>query len=326
MSRDTPELVLVHGLAKKPAPDKLEELWLWGLDVDNPKPEVFGLKNPGIGTATKVKIGIPYWADVFYTDYETEFASYYESGNHPERVEGIARTEGDAEDLPAPKTVEGQAFVDQMMAQFAGEEGLADGAAPPAKPAQTPFERVPLPGFLKKRILKQFATESYYFLYEKPFVRSDGERCEMRRGLRKRLVDKLNAARDRSDVVVIVAHSMGTMIAYDCLRNDPDCPEIAGLITLGSPLGVDEIQEPLIPNRDRTKAFPERLKGPWVNVYDPLDPVCALDPRLANDFLRNGAPAIRDIHESNWGDWRHTITHYLAGPQLRAAVRELADL
>jgi pimeloyl-ACP methyl ester carboxylesterase len=148
----------------------------------------------------------------------------------------------------------------------------------------------------------------------------------MRHGLRKRLVDKLKAARERSDVVVIVAHSMGTMIAYDCLRNDPDCPEVAGLITLGSPLGVDEIQDPLIPGRDKTKAFPERLKGPWVNVYDPLDPVCALDPRLANDFLRNGAPAIRDIHESNWGDWRHTITHYLAGPQLRAAVRELAGL
>ena len=322
----TPELVFVHGLAKKPPLDKLEELWRWGLDVDNPKPETMGYGNLGIGTASNVRVSVPYWADVFYSDYETDFASYYESGDHPEQVEGIARSGPDGEDLPLPATPEGQAFVACMMDRFAGELGLADGATPPDRPAQAPFERVPLPGFVKRWVLEQFATEAYYFLYEKPFVRADGVRSEMRHSLRRRLIDTVKAARQRTDVVVIVAHSMGTMIAYDCLRNVPDCPDVAGLITLGSPLGVDEIQDPLIPGRDKKKAFPDRLKGPWVNVYDPDDPVCALDPRLANDFLKNGSREIRDIHESNWGDWRHTITHYLAGPKLRAAVRELAGL
>lgn len=326
MSRSTPELVFVHGLAKKPPPDKLEELWLWGLDVDNPKPEVFGYDNPGIGTAARARVSVAYWADIFYTDFETDLRGYYESAEHPEQVEGISRTGAEAEDLPAPRTAEEQAFVDRMTQRLAGSTGLESGAAPAPRPAATPFELVPLPGFVKKRILKQFAVESYYYLYEKPFERSDGVRSEMRQSLRKKLIDKLNAARERSDVVVVVSHSMGTMIAYDCLRNAPDCPEVAGLITLGSPLGVDEIQGPLIPSGAKANAFPERLKGPWVNVYDPLDPICALDPRLANDFPKNGVPAIRDIHESNWGDWRHTITHYLAGRQLRAALRELAGL
>lgn len=326
MSRSTPELVFVHGLAKKPRPEKLEELWLWGLDVDNPKPEVFGYDNAGIGTASKVRVRVAYWADVFYVDYETDLQSYYERGDHPERVEGLERTSGDADDLPPPRSAEEQAFVDQMMERFAGGD-IAPGETRAAQPAPTPFELVPLPAFVKKRILKQFAVEAFYFLYEKPFTRSDGARAEMRAALRRKLLDELKAARARSDVVVIVSHSMGTMIAYDCLQNADDCPDdIAGLITLGSPLGVDEIQGPLIPDGREGDAFPSHLKGPWINVYDPLDPICALDPRLANDFPKKGLPVVRDIEESNWGDWRHTITHYLAGPKLRAAVRELARL
>jgi hypothetical protein len=33
--------VFVHGLAKKPAPPKLEEIWLWGLGRDDPNGDVF---------------------------------------------------------------------------------------------------------------------------------------------------------------------------------------------------------------------------------------------------------------------------------------------
>ena len=33
--------IFVHGLAKKPPPEKLQEIWLWGLGRDNPMPTVF---------------------------------------------------------------------------------------------------------------------------------------------------------------------------------------------------------------------------------------------------------------------------------------------
>ena len=45
--------VFVHGLAKKPAPPKLEEIWLWGLGRDNPKGDVFPNPNPGIDLAVE---------------------------------------------------------------------------------------------------------------------------------------------------------------------------------------------------------------------------------------------------------------------------------
>ena len=73
--------VFIHGLAKKPAPEKLREIWLWGITRDNPNPGVFPAPNRGINLGSR---GVPaffnYYADVFYgTDYETELQSYYEA-------------------------------------------------------------------------------------------------------------------------------------------------------------------------------------------------------------------------------------------------------
>lgn len=73
--------VFVHGLAKKPAPSKPEEIWLWGLSRADPKDDVFPNPNPGIDLNVEgVPIVFNYYADVFYgKDYETEVGSYYES-------------------------------------------------------------------------------------------------------------------------------------------------------------------------------------------------------------------------------------------------------
>ena len=40
-------------------------------------------------------------------------------------------------------------------------------------------------------------------------------------------------------------------------------------------------------------SFPhEKLEGPWINIFDPLDPVVGFDPRFADDYLRDGAAAV----------------------------------
>ena len=41
-------VVFIHGLAKKPPPEKLKEIWLWGLSRDNPMPSVFSAPNAGL--------------------------------------------------------------------------------------------------------------------------------------------------------------------------------------------------------------------------------------------------------------------------------------
>jgi len=97
--------------------------------------------------------------------------------------------------------------------------------------------------------------------------------------------------------VVVVSHSLGTIIAYDVL-SDPRFATRAVplLVTLGAPLGYTEIQDVI--------AHPLRIPAPvalWANFADPLD-IIALDTRLADDF--GGEPKIVNTRVDN----RHPTT------------------
>jgi hypothetical protein len=55
--------------------------------------------------------------------------------------------------------------------------------------------------------------------------------------------------------------------------------------------------------------FPsERLAGKWSNLFHRPDPVCALDPLLANDYRSAGDSRVEDIAVQNDGSWRHSAT------------------
>jgi hypothetical protein len=320
MSKRRVAVVFVHGLARKPPPAKLAEIWAWGLHRDNPMPTVFAAPNPGIALRTQ---GIPssfcYYADVFYgEDYETDYDAYYEAGSAGElQQEGLQDIE-DGLVPPAAITPRERTFVRDFEANLRAsidvksDEALAGAALGGYEIAGF------LPAPWREAIIKKAAMEAYYFLFDKEFVRQDGKRFQVRAELRERLKAELRTAAEAADKVVLVAHSMGTMLAYDVLRNCPDAPTVDVLFTLGSPLGLREVQAELSATGDGVD-FPAQKLGAWFNFYDPLDPICAADPRLAKDFAAAGGKAITDVAESNWGSWRHTITHYYAGTRFRAA-------
>ncbi len=337
MPKDPCHYIFLHGLAKKPPPVKLEAIWLDSLAKDNPKPEVFGYENPGLRVQDYAGLTLTYWADVFHTDFETDLSSYEESILNPSSFEGVARSQvrADAVTMPTPRNEAEarflQAFAEQtgLSLEFADdhESAASETAQVVAGQLEYSLERVPLPMGIKKQIIKKLASEAYYYLFDVDFTRADGKVFQPRTEIRRRVIEDIRKAKESAERVVIVSHSMGTMIAYDCLRNCPECPEVDGLVTLGTPLGVDEVQDQLKPAGAKDVDFPAgKLKGEWVNVYDKLDVVCAADPRLANDFKRDGAEVIADVNEQNWSDWRHNISHYLKGPKLRAAVRRLGRI
>lgn len=163
------------------------------------------------------------------------------------------------------------------------------------------------------------AMEAYYFLFNKDYARpADGAIFKVRDELRQRLIDDLRKAAEQANKLVLVTHSMGTMIAYDVLRNCKQCPPVEVLFTLGSPLGITEVQEQLRADGLQHVDFPPGL-GRWINVYDPLDPICGADPRM-DDFRPTQGRRVEDVRESNWGNWRHTVTHYFAGRQFRSLL------
>jgi subtilisin family serine protease len=124
---------------------------------------------------------------------------------------------------------------------------------------------------------------------------------------------------------IVIAHSQGSMIAYDVLRAlKREEADVRLFVTIGSPLGMDEVQ-------DMLKAIGGPLRVPecvarWVNVAERLDPV-ALDPELKGEFARNGRGVqVEDVAVRNpdWQDNPHSATGYLGTEAVRAVVRQVA--
>jgi hypothetical protein len=331
MAKKRAAIVFVHGLAKKPAPAKLLELWLMGISRDNPRPDVFAAPNKGINLATK---GIPhefnYYADVFYgEDYETDFKSYYEAEASGGEAEIAADNLDDAAPVtPMPQNEAEAKFLAGFEAKLGAQMARDPIVAVVASPADGAGLEIAglLPAPLREAIIKKAAMEAYYYLFNKEYTRKDGQRFQVRTELRNRLLEKLRAAADKAEKLIVVSHSMGTMVAYDVLRNCPTCPPVDTLITLGSPLGVKEVQDELRAPGVKQIDFPAASTTRWINIYDPLDPVCGADPRFAHDFAAVNGRQVEDIKESNWSKWRHTITHYFSGTRFRQKLGDALEL
>ncbi|MFI6908995.1 trypsin-like peptidase domain-containing protein [Nonomuraea sp. NPDC050394] len=118
-----------------------------------------------------------------------------------------------------------------------------------------------------------------------------------------------------SGQVVLVAHSLGTVVAMDLLTRLPAALEVPILVTLGSPLGLDAVQGRLLsggPHR------PDRA-GQWLNVWSPSDPVSIGCP-LEDDW--KGQVDERAV--DNPLQRSHDVAEYLSHPHVaRALLRHL---
>lgn len=320
-------ILFVHGLAKKPPQPKLEEIWRWGLSRPNPNDEAFPNPNPGIDLDVE---GVPalfnYYADVFYGDeYETEFDSYYEAESAVVQLGNLDEVAGELK-VPHPANARERKFLQEferkMKAQLTPPSPPALALAPAVTEAAQLEIASWLPGPVKEAIIKKAAMEAYYFLFDKEYERKDGGRFKVRQELRNRLIDDLKKASAKAEKIVLVTHSMGTMVAYDVLRNCPECPQVDTLFTVGSPLGVQEVQDELVAQGRKQVDFPAAKLHRWINIYDPQDPVCGADPRFVNDYEPVDGKSVEDVKESNWGSWRHTSTHYFAGKLFRAHLAQ----
>ncbi len=120
----------------------------------------------------------------------------------------------------------------------------------------------------------------------------------------------LNAVRD--DTRVLVAHSLGSVIAWETLCANPYLP-IRTLITLGSPLGVPALLPRLDPPVNPPGQWPEEVTH-WINIADGTDLV-ALEKHLSNVFGRK----VEDYLVEN-GATMHNIRPYLTSLELGGAI------
>lgn len=314
-----PHVTFIHGIANKPAKERLLESWEADLELGG-----LDLASEGVSTS------MVYWADVVYaspSESDANFESVEEGLGTAERDEDLAWVE--------ELTAEEKDFVESFREKlgFDADSPQGDDYTPPvskeseAAEEALQFEAIPLPWFIKRRVMKTLLKDVHHYLFNTKFSPRPGEEYQVQDHLRQLFVSQLEQdAKEVDGAHVVVSHSMGTVISYDCLKNVPDCPKISGYMTVGSPLGISEIHDNFKPTYNKHDAFPSaKVAGDWVNVYDRLDPV-AFDTRLANDYRKGGVELVTDQKVQNSGAWRHSSSKYYRQQVLCDHLRNLLEL
>ena len=133
---------------------------------------------------------------------------------------------------------------------------------------------------LLPKVIRQIAHET------RRYFKNEGNiACEIRELLKQELRPMLLT----NDKVLLIGHSLGSVIAYDTLWELSHLEQLPGKIdlflTLGSPLGMQYVQRRLMGNDEKEeKMFPNNIRR-WVNISSVGD-ITALDREFRDDFSR----------------------------------------
>ena len=121
-----------------------------------------------------------------------------------------------------------------------------------------------------KWVLSDLVSEILDYALDLPLYLGDVYATEMREVVE----DEIRRASEQTNGVVVVGHSLGSVIAYDAvasllMKEKP--PTIKSLVTLGSPLEWVTSLRTTRHSSDVIHHVPESLK--WVNFYNKEDPV-----------------------------------------------------
>lgn len=169
----------------------------------------------------------------------------------------------------------------------------------------------------------------FYYDDKRQLVDDSGNLKQARIVLQESLTKKLVA--HKADEIMLIAHSMGSIIAYDVLRNlgNPNQGiEVSRFVTIGSPLGLSYVKLRVAQERtyDPTVRTPSIVRKSWVNFADRKDPV-AFDTHLRDDYKpnRDGIEVKDDLilndYENNGKHNHHKLFGYLRAPEVSEHIR-----
>jgi len=148
---------------------------------------------------------------------------------------------------------------------------------------------------------------------------------------RSKLVEVLE--KYKHDRVMLIGHSMGSIIGYDTLTQDVPELKIDTFITIGSPLGFTLIIKKILTEQNiqiHSKAkppTPESVTSCWYNFSD-LDDKITLNYNLADDYFPNSLNIepidiiINNTYEYNGQKNPHKVYGYLQNREVAKAISE----
>lgn len=254
-------IIGIHGLGNKP-PKKVLENW-WKLAM------IEGLKTNNYKSILP-KFELVYWADILH---KSPYNILEKNPDDPQYlrekyVEADKNFKTENHDT-RKKLVE---FLDQQMKRILLNEDLSLNFA-----------------FINDVIVRNFFKdlETYYTDECKD---EDDFHCNVKDLINNRLIQILEKHKD--DKIMLVSHSMGSIIAFDVLSFKTQHIPVDTFITAGSPLGLPVVISKIAAEQKRNASGNHIMTTPpsvlqnWYNFSEILDKV-ALNYRLDDDFSEN---------------------------------------
>ncbi|MGW2022152.1 alpha/beta fold hydrolase [Streptomyces decoyicus] len=306
-----PRVVYVHGNGNKVRPELLKSQWdtaLFGRDM---------------AEASRMA----YWAPVRYPEplpdvrpdplngppelIEELTARPDRAGAEPPE-EFVARTLEEARLEAGDTGLEARAGADEGalagwlrdMTYLADTLALAGKRDEPG--AELPLEALPLPRTGRTAVFRLLVKHAFKDVHAYFF----GGAGPAMRAVVKEQLDSLDGV-----PLVVVGHSLGTIVAYEVLMEQ--AREVELLVTVGSPLAIAEVQDHLA----RPPAVPAGVAA-WRNASDLRDLV-ALDHTLRPEYAPE--ERVTDLLVTNDSSNHHGISEYLAQHEVRAPVQRIFD-
>ncbi len=254
-------IIGIHGLSNKPPKELLEKWWKQAICE--------GLKNVYSDDATDCKFELVYWADILH---EKPLDETITDTDNPLFIDepykkGLSRRKY--------AVTEKKKKVNKSVLHFFSHFLLNKDLS---------INYTYITDVIVHRYYKDL--EAYY--YKKKEIGK--EETFIKDLIRKRLIRVLK--KYKNDEILLLAHSMGSIIAFDVLYSFEKEFNIDTLVTFGSPLAfpvvIGKIAEEIkteFPGLKKLKT-PESVKSKWFNFSDIEDKVAIYD-LLSSDFDKN---------------------------------------
>ena len=298
-------IIGIHGLGNKPPKDLLEHWWKKSIREGFSRigqPRVF------------FNFEMVYWADILYPEplninlTDPEDPHYLHEPYRPGRNMPLAEE--------APLKTKLMKYLERQMDKlFLNDDMTLNFSS------------------ITDKILHRYFKDLETYYSSDP-VNSSGAQAILRDQIRGRLAAVLE--KHQKNDIMLISHSMGSIIAYDVLAHSVPHIEIDTFVTAGSPLGLPIVigrifAEQKINQLDETKVHtPENVRHAWYNFADPEDRI-AIDGTLNDDYAENdrGIRAIDKVVHTNYAIKEERNAHksygYLRSPEMVEVFAEFLN-
>ncbi|GAA3528200.1 serine protease [Streptomyces osmaniensis] len=282
-------LVFLHGRSQEgKEPERLRREWAAGLN--------HGLVRAGLAPVDPQDVWFPYYGDRLVRSLTAHEAV-------PRMVEGPTAT---AAELVAPVSPGAHALYEEIIGEAATKWDMPEER----QLATERFGWGDVVGALQRK-LGWLAARSDLDAWAIALIFRDVAAYLDDRAVRDDVLDCVLETMPDSGEVVLVSHSLGTVVGMDLITRLPPGVNCVHLTTVGSPLGLDSVYNRLLAGGPKR---PDKVAD-WLNAWCPTDAVAIGSP-LGHDW-KGG---VTDLAVMNARDRAHSIVEYLAHAEVARSV------